>query len=190
MLPAPEIANMKGILGLCVLMLFGFAPEKLIKTKITDGITISLPAKLIPMTEEDIVSRYPSVRAPLGAFTNADRDADFSVKISATQWPDTDIELAAKFFKAGIHNLYDRVDFISEGIQTINKKKFIYYEFESRVNGNKLKEGERAAIFRYSYVQYYIESGRTLVFAFNCPKDHKEEWQETARAMMKTIKVK
>jgi len=78
------------------------------------------------MTQDDIAQRYPSVRAPLGAFTNVDRDSDFSVNISATQWPDEDIELAAQFFKSGIHNLYDRVDFISQGIHIVNKKKFVF----------------------------------------------------------------
>jgi hypothetical protein len=149
-----------------------------------------MPKQLQPMTPEDIVQRYPSVRNPLGAFTNVDRDADFSVNISATQWLEKDIDMAAKFFKSGIHNLYDRVDFLSEGIQTINKKKFIVYEFESRINGNKLKEGERQPILRYSYVQYFVESGRTLVFAFNCPKDKKDEWQSTVHAMMKSVRVK
>ncbi len=172
------------------LLAFGFAPIKLVKTKIAEGITMSLPSTLIPMDPDDIGNRYPSVRAPLGAFTNADRDTDFSVNISATQWPDTDIELAAQFFKSGIHNLYDKVDFINEGIHTVNKKKFIFYELESRVNGNKMKEAEREPILRYAYVQYYIEKGRTLVFTFSCPRDHREEWQETVRAMMKTIKIK
>ncbi len=181
---------MKNIVLLVSVLAFGFAPARLIKTKITDRITISIPPTLVPMTPDDIGQRYPSVRAPLGAFTNADRDSDFSVNISATQWPDADIELAAQFFKSGIYNLYDRVDFISQGIHTVNKKKFIFFEFESRVNGNKLKEGERQAIFRYAYVQYYIEKGRTLVFTFSCPKDHQSEWQETAQAMMKTIKVR
>jgi hypothetical protein len=71
----------------------------------------------------------------------------------------------------------------------VNKKKFIFYEFESRVNGNKMKESERAPIYRYAFVQYYISKGRTLVFTFSCPKDRKPDWQETARAMMKTIKI-
>ena len=171
------------------MLLVSFAPSKLIKTKVADGITISLPSTLAPMTPDDIAQRYPSVRAPLGAFTNVDRDSDFSVNISATQWPDADIELAAKFFKSGIHNLYDRVDFISEGIHTVNKKNFVFFEFESRVNGNKMKESERQAIFRYAYTQYFIGKDRTLVFTFSCPKDRKPEWQETVRAMMKTIKI-
>jgi hypothetical protein len=181
---------MKKMVLLVSLVLFGFAPLKLIKTKITDRISISLPSTLLPMTADDIVQRYPSVRAPLGAYTNLNRDADFSVNISATQWPDADIDLAAQFFKSAIFNLYDRVEFISQGIQTVNKKKFIFFEFESRVNGNRLKEGERQPILRYAYVQYYIEKGRTLVFTFSCPKDHRSDWQETAHAMMKTIIIK
>ncbi len=181
---------MKRLLIVCALALFAFAPSKLIKTKVADGIVVSLPKQLQPMTPEDIVQRYPSVRNPLGAFTNVDRDADFSVNISATQWRAQDVELAAKFFKSGIRNLYDRVDFLTEEVQTINKKKFIVFEFDSRINGNKLKEGERQPILRYSYVQYYVESGRTLVFAFNCPKDKKEEWQSTVHAMMKSVKLK
>ncbi|GHM98782.1 hypothetical protein WSM22_02720 [Cytophagales bacterium WSM2-2] len=180
-------------LGLILLLLssgFTFAPGKLVKTKVAEGITVSLPKSLAPMTEDDIIVRYPSVRAPLGAFTNMERSVDFSVNISATQWVQDDIEIAAKFFKSGIFNLYDRVDIINSGIQTINKKKYIFYEFESRINGNKLKEGERQAIFRYSYVQYYVEKGRTLVFAFNCPKDQRPQWQSSAHAIMKSIKLK
>ena len=181
---------MSKILILIVIVLSGFTTEKLIKTKVADGITVSLPESLIPMTEEDLVQRYPSVRAPLAAFTNVDRTVDFSINTSATQWPDQDINMAQKFFKSGIYNLFDRVDIIEEGIHPIHKKKMIYFEFESRVNGNKMKQGEQSPVFRYSYIQYLVERDRTLVFSFNCPRDQKEQWQETARAMMKSLKVK
>lgn len=181
---------MKKLGTLFVLLSFAFAPVKMVKTKVGEGIVVDLPTTLTPMTEEDIVQRYPSVRAPLGAFTNQNRDTDFSVNISATQWTQADLEMASKFFKSGIYNLYDKVDIISSGIQTINKKKFIFYEFESRVNGNRMKEAERQPILRYSYVQYYIEHGKTLVFAFNCPRDQRAKWQPTAQAIMKSIKLK
>jgi hypothetical protein len=172
------------------MLFFGFAHPKLVKTKVADNIMVSLPASLTTMTQDDIVQRYPSVRAPLAAYTNEYRTADFSVNTSATQWPDGDIELAKKFFKAGIGNLYDRVDFIAEGVHVVNKKKLIYFEFESRVNGNKMKLGETSPVFRYTYIQYFVEKDRALVFSFNCPKDQKSEWQETVRAMMKTVKIK
>lgn len=76
--------TMKKILVfLSVVSLFGFTPDKLIKTKVAEGITISLPPELSPMTPDDIVQRYPSVRAPLAAYTDLNRTLDFSVNVSS-----------------------------------------------------------------------------------------------------------
>jgi len=178
------------LLSIAIIVLFAFSPSKLVKTKVAEGITIGLPAELQPMAEDDIVLRYPSVRAPIAAYTDINRTLDFSVNVSATQWPDTDLEIASKFFKSSITNLFDRVDFITEGIHTVHKKKYIFFEFESRVNGNKMTLGEQQPVFRYTYIQYLIEPGRTLVISFNCPKAMREDWQENVRAMMKSVKVK
>ncbi len=179
----------KLFLGL-VFMLMAFSPSKLVKTKIGKDITMQLPEEFKPMANEDIAQRYPSVRAPLGAYTNADRLVDFSVNISATQWPDANVEMAKKFFKSGIANLYDRVEFIDEGTHDLNKKKFIYFEFVSRINGSKRTAIEQQSILRYVYIQYLIEPKRTLVFTFTCPKDMKEQWQKIAKQMMNSVVVK
>ena len=162
---------------------------KLVKVKVGDDISISIPKEWNPMDALDFTQRYPSVRAPLAAYTNLDRTIDFSVNVSATQWPDTDLELAQKFFKASVVSMFDRVDMIKEGIQEVNKKKFIFFEFDSRVNGTK-KEGFQDPVLRYTYIQYLILPGKTLVFSFNCSRREKQDWQETARAMMKSVKVK
>lgn len=163
---------------------------KLMKVKVNDKITVSVPKDWAPMSEDDMVQRYPSVRAPLMAYTNAERVADFSVNISATQWPDDDLEMAKKFFKSGIVNTFDRVDIIEEGIHNVNGKKLIFFEFESRVNGNRQQEGLKDPVLRYTYIQYFIEPGRAVVFSFNCPRHDREQWQETARAMMQEIRIK
>src|SRR4249920_1949885 len=123
----------KSFLCFILIALCGFAAPKLIKTKIANGITVLLPSDWKPMDNLDFTERYPSVRAPLAAYTNDERLIDFSVNVSATQWPDTDLELAQKFFKASIMNSFDRVVMINEGVEEINKKKFIFFEFESRV---------------------------------------------------------
>lgn len=167
-----------------------FSAPRLVKTKVTDDITVSLPQEFFPMTDEDIAMRYPSVRQPLGAYTNQDRLVDFSVKISATQWPDTDIEMASKFFKAGIYNLYDKVEMINEGIVEVRKKRFISFEFTSRINGDRYTLGEKDPILKYTNIFYLVEPGRTLVFSFNCPKSDLEEWQETSQEIMESIRVK
>ena len=172
--------------------LIGLAADrpKLMKVKVTDAITVSIPKDWRPMDALDFTQRYPSVRAPLAAYTNEDRLVDFSINVSATQWPDTDLELAQKFFKAGVLNMFDRVEMIKEGVYEVNKKKFIFFEFDSRINGNKQQEGFQDPVLRYTYIQYLIEPGKALVFSFNCPRRQKEEWQETARLMMKSVKVK
>lgn len=171
-------------------ILLSFDQPKLIKTKITDNITVSIPKGWRPMDGLDFTQRYPSVRAPIAAFTNDERIADFSVNTSATQWPDADVVIAQKFFKASVMNMFDRVEMLQEGVIELKGKKFIFFEFESRVNGNRTQEGLQDPVVRYTYLQYLIEPDRTLVFSFNCPKREREAWQSTAAAIMKSIRVK
>ena len=166
------------------------APHKLVKIKVNDNLTVMVPKDWSPMDEMDVTQRYPSVRAPLVAYTNYERVADFSVNISATQWPDDDLNVAQGFFKAGLVNMFDKVEMIDEGIHQVSGKKFIFFEFESRINGNKSQEELREPILRYTYIQYLIQPGQALVFSFSCPRRMKDEWQETAREMMKGVKVK
>jgi hypothetical protein len=163
---------------------------KLVKTKVNDQITVSIPKNWRPMDDLDFSQRYPSVRAPLAAFTDEDRLVDFAVNISATQWPDADLEMVKGFFKSSLLNMFDRVDMLSEGIREVNGKRIIFFEFESRVNGNRQQEGFTDPVLKYTYIGYLVDSGRTLVFSFNCPRRMKDEWKDTAKAMMNAIKVK
>jgi len=180
----------KGFFLLLCITLFSFAPPKLVKTKVANDIVVLVPKNFRPMDDLDFSQRYPSVRKPIAAFTNEAREVDFSVNISATQWPDSDVEMARKFFKAGVLNMFDGLDMIEEGIHEVKGKQFIYFEFESRVKGDRLKQELRDPVLNYTYIQYRVESGRTLVFSFNCPRRIREEWQSTARKMMKGIKMR
>lgn len=181
---------MYSLLLVVALCLLTGATPKLVKTKVTDDITVSIPADFFPMTPEDISQRMPSVRAPLGAYTNQDRVVDFSVNISATQWPDANKEVAAKFFKASLYNLYDKVDIINEGMHEVHHKEYIFFEFESRTNAARRVEGATEPSLKYTYIQYLVEHNRTLVFTFSCPRPLREDWQEVAHAMMAKVKVK
>jgi hypothetical protein len=176
------------LLGLVGLM--ATDKPKLVKTKVNDDLTVLIPKGWIPMDEMDFTQRYPSVRAPLAAYTNDERTIDFSVNISATQWPDADLLMSQKFFKASLYNMFDKVEIIQEGIKEVHKKKFIFFEFESRINGNRQEEGTKEPILRYTYIQYLVEPSRTLVFSFNCPRRMKDDWQETAREMMNNVQAK
>jgi hypothetical protein len=174
-----------------ILVVFqGFVKPKLVRTKVNDKISILRPDNWLPMEGMDFIQRYPSVRAPLMAYTNEERDTDVSVNISATQWPEGDLTMPQQFFKASLLNMFDKVEMISEGVHTVGKKQLIYFEFESRMEGNKRGEGEQEPIRRYTYIQYLIEKDQTLVFSFNAPTRNRQEWQETARKIMTSIKFK
>lgn len=163
---------------------------KLVKVKISNEITAMLPDDFVPMGDLDFTQRYPSVRKPIGAYTNPDHEVDFSVNISATSWPDTNLEMAQKFFKSGVMNMFDRVEILSEGIHEVNGKKLIYLEFESRIKGDRSTLGNTEPILKYAYLEYLVEPSRTLVFSFNCPARLKADWQKTAGKIMKSVKIK
>src|SRR5688572_7902896 len=100
---------------LFLLILTAFDQPKLVTKKLPNGISISVPKDWRPMDGLDFTERYPSVRAPLAAFTDEERLVDFSVNVSATQWPDADREMASKFFKSSVMNMFNRVEMIDEG---------------------------------------------------------------------------
>jgi len=177
---------------LLISSLLWFAPvqQKMVKAKVGNYITVSLPDSFYAMNPEDIAQRYPSVRKPIGAFSNDERLVDFSVNVSATRWRSSDIEIAKDFFKASIANLYDGVDFIKEDIQMINDMRYIVFEFTSRINADKYTLDQRDAIRTYTYVQYLLINGKTFVFTFNTPVQIKDKWTAIAPEIMNSLKVK
>lgn len=175
---------------LMALLLPSFSQSKLVKVKVSEDITVSIPKDWKPMDALDFTERYPSVRAPLAAYTNPDRNVDFSVNVSATRWPDANLEIASKFFKASLTNMFDRVTMKSEGVREVNGKSYIFFEFESRVNGNKNDLGNADPVLKYSFIQYLVEPQRTLVFSFNCDRRTRPDWESTAEAMMNSIRLK
>ena len=182
------------VVGLLVfVMLTGIAASdkrKLVKIKVNENITVSIPNEWRPMDGMDFTQRYPSVRAPLAAYTNEERTVDFSVNVSASQWPDGNLDIAQRFFKSSIMNMFDRVEMLNEGVKEVNKKNFIYFEFTARINGTRQQQENQNPVLRYTYIQYLIEPSRTLVFSFNCPQRMQNEWRDTAGEMMEVIKVK
>jgi hypothetical protein len=181
-----------GLKYVFIVLLFcaGSDRPKLVKVKVNELITVYIPKGWLPMDELDVVQRYPSVRAPRAAYTNEERSADFSINVSATQWPDQDVTIAQKFFKAGLMNMFDRVEMIDEGIREVRGKQFVFFEFESRINGNARADGMADPVLRYTCIQYLLQSQRALVFSFSCPRRERENYQETAREMMQKLHVK
>lgn len=181
---------MKFILLTVVLYFLAPINDKMVKTKVGDHVTVELPESFFPMTPQDIAQRYPSVRQPIGAFTNEERLVDFSINVSATRWRSSDVEIAKDFFKASILELYHRVDFKQEKIEVINNMRYIVFEFDSRINGDKYTLDQQGSVRKYSYLMYLLINGKTIVISFTAPIQLKDKWVEIAPKIMSSVKVK
>ena len=171
---------------------FSFTTDngKLVKTKITEDITVDIPVSFHEMSEQDINSKYLSYRKPLALYTSENKKADFGVNVSLTQWNSGDLELMKSFFKSSIANLYDKVEFIKEDIEEINKIKYAVFEIVSTVNPDENAVLSRGAIQKYSYLQYTIVNEKTILFNFSCPLNEKDYWTPMVKEMMHSIKIK
>lgn len=171
-------------------ILCGFDGFKLVKTKITKEVTISLPADFVPMTDDDMANKYFTPQKPTAMYTNPDRVVDFGFNQTQTRWRIEDLPLLQKFYKSSIVSMYSKVNFIQETTAIVNKRNFVVFEFVSELvdeDPNSLKKG--SVVKQYSYVQYTIENNKILVFNFTCPAQMKNTWQEVARQVMSTIKI-
>lgn len=173
-----------------IFLLASFDGVKLVKVKITPTVKVSIPASFAPMTDDDLAKKYVPYRKPTAMFTSPDRMVDFGFNQTETRWRQEDLPMLKDFYKSSISSMHTNVDFIKETIQTINKRDFLVFEFVSEVvdnDPNSLKKG--SAVRQYSYIQYTVEGNKILVFNFTCPSQLKDKWQETAEAVMSSIKI-
>jgi hypothetical protein len=177
----------KAFLFLMVLSLFSFSPDKLVKVKLNDKVTVYIPESFSPMTKEDMELRYESYRLPLALYSDPDRLVDFGVNRSYSRWQPEDLEMMGEFYEASILELYDKVTFIDKGLKEVNGHEFVYFEFRSIVYPeNDFQDSAR----KYTYLMYGLSEGTTYLFNFTCDKPLQEQWQSTARDMMSRIKLK
>ena len=166
------------------------AQPAMVKTKIGEEMTLSLPEDLIPMTDEDFSMKFISPKKPIAAYTNHQRVVEFSINASNTSWQENDLELMKSFYKSSILSLYDQVKFIKEDIQDINKKKFIVFEFTSHVKGDNSSLANQRGVKKYTYIQYAIKNSKTILLNFSCPARDQSYWQPVIRKTMGSVRLK
>ncbi len=180
---------MKKIVSILIITVacgFSFG-DKMVKVKIGSNVSCLLPQSFYPMTDGDIVTRMPTNKKPLAAYSDESRLVDFVVTSATSRWREEDISIAKDFYKANISHLYDEVKFTKEEIATINKKQFAVFEFTTLVKGDGLS---KKSIRKYAYIQYTIVNNQTMVFSFNAPYQIRDKWSATAEDIMNSLKVK
>lgn len=168
---------------------FGYSQKPVERTKVTKNISMEVPTELRPMSISELYSKYVSAKAPLAMYTSEDQMIDLGINETSTKWGN-DLEILKSFYKASILNLFDEVNFYQEDIKEIGGRKFIVFEFVSSVSEENTTIGGVSTISKYTYIQYTLEDENILLFNFNCPAKLRAQWQETAKQVMNSVKIK
>ncbi len=158
--------------------------------KVTDHITVSLPADFRPMTEQEIASKYVYTRRPMALYTDYAISADFGVNRAYNQWSEGDLDILKDFYKANIMALYDEVTFSKEELEEINGRRFAVFEFTAMVRPDQDAISNDTPLRTYNYIQYTIINNNTLVFNLSCPLANMGKWKKTAPEIMQSVVVK
>lgn len=167
-----------------------FAQVKLKNVKISNKISMKIPSKFIEMGEEDMWQRSSSYRKAIALYSDEERVVELGINHAFTRWEEGDILLLQNMYMASIQEIFDEVKFSKEEITNINGRDFAVFEFVSKIKGISGSIGQNNSVVKYYYIQYTIVDGGTFVFNFSCQNYVKEDWQETAKIIMGTIKIK
>jgi len=176
--------------------MFSMDTPKLSKRKIYDGVTVLMPEDFVVMSDNDIASKYPSTKKPLAVFMSSDTKADFSMNNTKAKFAGQDAKMLHEIYKATIMETYDtstvkgddpfRSDrvkksfqFINDGVKTVNKKEYAYFEYTSEFQNIK----------KYNYIMYAAHKKHILIFNFSCDQRAMNVYQPIANAMMNSVKV-
>ena len=164
--------------------------DKFVRVEVSEDIIVSLPESFQKMTEDQMQRKFLSARPPLAAYTSPDQMADFGVNVSNPRWQASDLPILKDFYRSSLLELYDEVDFIEEGIHSVNNADMVFFEFTSLVNEDEDSVVPKPPVQQYTYVQYAIHENKALVFTFSCPTRRKNQWQPTAQKIMASVKMK
>ncbi len=183
------------IVGMKLLMLLPFIAlgvqnPKFVRVKINDEISIKVPEELAAVPENQVRNRSVHFRPPLALYTNSQNDVDLAFNQNTTRWREVDIDILKDFYKSNILSLYDDVEFVREEVVDIRGKKFAVFEFISSIKGDKNSIRSTSALRKYTYIQYTIFNGSTLVCNLTSTMNGKLRWSALAHEIMQSIAFK
>jgi hypothetical protein len=172
-----------------MLGLMAFQSMKLVKTKVNDSITLSLPQEFTMMTQQELDAKYVTSRAPVAVYTDYSKTIDLGVNVAYSRWNAEDLEIMKRFYKSNILGLYDEVQFITEKIEEINGREFVVFEFLSEVKDTEGTTIGSSSISKFIRIQYTIVKSKTVLFNFSCPARVKDKWAPMSREILQTVKI-
>jgi len=163
--------------------------QKLVSTKVGDGILLKIPAKFINMTDQDRMAKIATSRIPLAMFSTLDQQVTLGVNDNVMQWTKNDTKTVYGFYKASVQALFDEINFIQDTVQMINGREFIVFEFTSVIRDDNIFSSGKPSR-NYTYIQYTSYDDQVLLFNFGCLARLKFEWEDTAKEIMQSVLIK
>ncbi len=178
------------ILSLSMICLMNAQTHSLKKTKVNKEITMDIPTNLLPMTEGQRIQKYVSNREPIAMYTSADGYTDLGINVNSSKWNTGDYDVLRKFYRSGILNLYDDVDFYRDTVQYFSERPFITFEFRGSVYGREDSFRRNQSVSKYVYIAYTLREDRVLLFNFSTSYVQRNDWRKIAHEIMQSIKIK
>ncbi|MEP1095350.1 MAG: hypothetical protein ABJG78_09590 [Cyclobacteriaceae bacterium] len=163
--------------------------QKLAPVKIGEDISIKIPISFVNMSNQDRMARVASSKVPLGMFSTESQEVTLGINDNIMQWKPEDTKVVYGFYKASINALFDEIQFIQDTIKQINGREFVVFEFVSTIRDENVfssKSGER----NYTYIQYTSYKDQVLLFNFGAPARLQLEWEDIAKEVMQSVKIK
>lgn len=171
---------LKPILFFLIIPFCVTAQVKLEKKSFLDNkIELMVPADFKPMPEEMLNTKYHNQRP---ALVLTDADAEVNIIINPIPQPIKPEQISAfkDFQMNSLKKSRPDAKWLDNGVKRVNGKSIGYFKFIS----NAIDQ----TVFNYYF--FTDMDGKVLLFSFNCTEKLLPKWQETADAIVSSLKVK
>ncbi len=170
------------IIALIILFPFiGFSQTKLERIKLlNDKIEISAPKELLKMTDEMWSIKYKERARPI--LVLSDENGEVNLLADVTTLTATEDQLAS-FKDSQMEQLRKSrpdLEFLGNGLKTINGKKVGYFKFLSQAIDQKV----------FNYYFFAIVDSKILLCSFNCVEKLRVAWENTADEIVASLMIK
>lgn len=183
--------NMRYIAFLAIILIAGaaLADTKLKKHQITKEVSVMLPRDFMPMPDDGIARKYPAANKPIAVYSSPNGQVDFSMAQKRSQFGQQDLNMLRDVYKASLMERFTKVDFIRDEVTSINGRDYIVFEFVS-VMADERNATHLSPVHKYSIMHYTIQGNQLMIFSMHAPFTLKNQWQNTAREIMGSVRVK
>ena len=170
------------LIALLFFPIFSFGQIKLDQKifLLDNKVEVSAPKTLSKMSDEIWAFKYQKRARPI--LVLSDENAEVNLIADLTKQPGTESQMAS-FIDLQIAQLKKGrkdLEFIDDGVKSLNGKKIGYFKFLSQAIDQKI----------FNYYFFTIVDGKILLFTFNCIEKLKTYWEKTADDIVASLKTK